>query len=101
MTLAPSRVRHDPSHEKVRMTDKGRKHPSRTKRLFEKGKIGSGYIRKSNTALEGVQDSSNGSRATPAGAAHVTPHGDSTVKGSSTRAQVLKQRLGGYYRGYQ
>ena len=101
MTLAPLRVRHDPSLKKVRTTNKDLNFPSRTKCLFEKGKIGSGPTRKSNTALKGVQDSSNVSGATPAGVARVTPHGDSTVKRASTQPQVLKQRLEGYCQGYR
>ena len=42
-------------------------------RLSEKGEIESASIRKSNITLEGVKDSSKGSRATPAGVARATP----------------------------
>ena len=73
MTLAPPGVRHAPSLEKVRPANKGRRLPSRTNAFRRKGRSGAVPPEKSSITLEGVQNSSKGSGATPAGVARTTP----------------------------
>jgi len=79
---ALSGVRHDPSLEKVRPADKGRKLPSRTRNLLEIREIKGRPTRKSNIALEGVKGFSKGSVYPRRGRSH-DPHGNSTIRRAS------------------
>ena len=68
--LALPGVRHDPDVKSADRTPKSLFHGGY---LSEKGEIESAPIRKGNITLEGVKDSSKGSRASPVGVARVTP----------------------------